>query len=134
MGQPEESGQGGARESDSPVVIQREDQVGGVLHQEPEPLLPLLVGGAQRLEPGRHLGDGVGQDPEVVVPPDGCPGVQVSRGHTAGSGDQTLAPPGPVPFQPKPDRETDREEPEYRVGVSGFVHDDSFNSDRRTLV
>ena len=52
----EEAGQGGTRESDLPLGIEREDQVGGVLQQQPEPVLPLLVRGAQGLEPARPSG------------------------------------------------------------------------------
>ena len=108
----EEPGQGGAREPDPPVGIEREDQIGGVLQQQPEPVLPLLVGGAQGLESRRHLGDRVGQDAEIVVTPDAGPGLQVARGHPAGGGDQPLAPPGPVSLQPEPDGEAERQKPE----------------------
>ena len=87
----EESGQGGARDADPPVGIEREDQVGGVLQQQPEPVLPLLERRLQGLEPGGHLGDGVGQDAELVVAPDAGPGLQVARGHPARRGDQPLA-------------------------------------------
>ena len=105
-----------------------------MLEQQLEPLLPLLVGGAEGLEPRRHLGHRVGQDAERVVAPNAGPGVQIPRRHPPGRGDQSVPPAGPIPLQPEPDGDADREEPEDRVGVRRLVHGYSFNSDRRTLV
>ena len=60
----------------------------------------------------RHLGDRVGHDAEIVVPPDPRPSLQVARRHAAGGRDEPLASPGPAALQPEPGGEADRQEPQ----------------------
>jgi hypothetical protein len=130
----EEAGQGGAREGDLPVTVEREDQIGRMLQEEAEPILPFLVGGLQRLEPGGHLRDGVGQHAEIVVAADRGAHLEIAGGHAPRRRDQTLAAPSPLALAPEPEAQAEREEPEDGVRVGRFDHGGSFNSDRRTLV
>jgi hypothetical protein len=105
-----------------------------VLQQQTEPVLPLLEGGIERLEPPGHLTDRVRQHAERVVAPDAGTGLKIARRHASGGGDEPLRPPRPVSLEPEPDGQAERQECQHCVGVGSLVHRGSFNSDQRALV
>ena len=94
VGRPaEEPRHGRAHDADLPLGVEGDDQVRGVLEQQLEPLLPLLVGGAEGLEPRRHLGHRVGQDAERRRGPERRPGRPDPPPPSAGSR-RSIGPPG----------------------------------------